>query len=330
MNIKTSDLKKFKDLSSHIVGNSILPIYQYIKFGGGKIIKNVNSEFIEFDCADANEDAVVEERIIYSLLSETSSSFINIKLGKKITISDTKDSLTCERKDVSEYPEMPNSFGNEIELSGTFVESLRMALNFASYVKSMDQYRYVYVKESSIWAGDGLIAYHRPIPDQVELMIDKKHAQLLSAQQLKKYRPSDKHNVFIGEGVVYGFAKTSDGFFDFRPFFQYKKDELCLVDCADLTSFNRISVKISPTSSVTIEDKKWSMLDNSTDKSQERPVPEFTIKEPFTFNPERMNTLMDAFDCETIKLSQPIGNKNFLYVTSDDVQGEAVLAKIQK
>lgn len=330
MNIKVSDLKKFKDLSSHIVGNSILPIYQYIKFGGGKIIKNVNSEFVEFYCADATEDVLIEERLIYSLLGETSSSFINIKLGKKVTISDTKDSLTGERKDVAEYPELPPTDGHEIELSGTFSESLKMALNFASFVKSMDQYRYVYVKEESIWAGDGLIAYHRGIPDQMEIMIDKKHAQLISGQEIKKYRQSERYNIFLGEGVVFGFIKSTDGFFDFRPFFQYKKEELCAIDCADLTSFNRISLKVSPTSSVTIEDGKWTMLDNLTDKSQERPVPEFKIKEPFTFNPERMNTLMDAFDCESVRLYLPKGNSNFLYVTSEDVQGEAVIAKIQK
>lgn len=330
MQVQTNHLKKFQKLSSHVSGSNIIPIHRYLRFGGGKIIKNVNSSFIEYSCEmEEDEHYLVDENDLYALLKNTPSSFITIAGKKgKIELNDGRDKILLQSPPVKDFQLPPVAVGESIPLSSDFMEAVARASGFAQFIKEMPTYYgYVHVGEKTVCAGDGIIAYYRPIEEDVKIVIDNRIAQIISKYDIHTFQSSDNNYYFHNTESVFGFAKSEIGWFDIRRIFQQKREYSFTLDASDLTSFNSLSLQLSKTSMVTISNGKFEMDDILLDKHHERDVESVKIPDPFTYNPERMNTIINGLDVEALDFSD---SKPAYYISSKDSKATAIIAKISK
>lgn len=335
MNIPVNFLKKFQKLSAHVKGSNIIPIHRYLLFGGGKIVKNVNTSFVEYSLPNHSEYmsekeyVLVDENDLYSLLAVTSSAFISItQTKKKVELTDGRDKIYLQSPSTNEFNNPPIADGEHIKLSADFMEVVAKASGFAQFIKEMPSYYgYVHVGEKTVCAGDGIIAFHCPIEEDVKMVIDNKIAQIISKYDIHTFQSSDNYYYFHNTESVFGFCKSEIGWFDIRRLFQQKRDYSFTLDASDLTSFNSLSLQLSKTAMVTISNGKFEMDDTLLDKHHERDVDSVKIPAPFTYNPERMNTIITGLDVEALDFSD---SKPAYYISSKDTKATAIIAKISK
>lgn len=335
MNIPVNHLKKFQKLSAHVRGSNIIPIHHYLLFGGGKIVKNVNTSFIEYTLPNSNEYmkedefVLVDENDLYSLLGVTSSAFISITQTKKsVELNDGRDKIKLQSPATNEFNPPPIADGETIKLSSEFMEAVAKASGFAQFIKDMPTYYgYVHVGEKTVCAGDGIIAFHCPIEEVLKVVIDNKIAQVISKCDIHGFQSSDNYYYFHNTETVFGFAKSEIGWFDIRRIFQQKREFSFTLDATDLTSFNSLSLQLSKTALVTISDGKLEMNDMTLDKHHERDVSGVKVPAPFTYNPERMNTIISGLDVGELDFSD---SKPAYYISSKDSKATAIIAKISK
>ena len=70
------------------------------------------------------------------------------------------------------------------------------------------------------------------------------------------------------------------------------------------------------------------MTDMFYDKTNERPMEHLTIGEPFTYNPDRMNTVINGLGGEEIEFHD--GGPSAYFITTKDTKATAIIAKINK
>jgi hypothetical protein len=330
MNIKTAELRAFQKLASHIKGSGVLPIHGYLKFGGGGICKNVSTSFIRFDLTEADEDMLVPENDLYSLLAVTRSEFINITTAKvgKILLSDTKDKIYIQTPKVAEFNIPPVPETTQHTLSEDFSDALSRAACFAQFIKDMPTYYgYVHIGKKTICAGDGIIGLHYPVSDDFEATIEGTAAKFIASLNPHSYSVSEAYHFFFTDGAQIGLSKSIIGWFDIRKIFEYPKAYEFTADPSDVLSFNQLSMKLTQAPVVTMSKGKFEMNDMLLDKYHEREDQSLTLEAPFTYNPEKMNVLLNAIGGSETEFHH---SAPCYFITHKDTKATAFIAKIGK
>lgn len=329
MNIPVNQLKKFQKLASNIKSNGILPIHGYLKFGGGSICKNVGSSFIEYKLPESNEDILVDEHDLFSFLNQTPSSFINISLKKgKLELNDGRDKVILQQMKYSDFhfPDLKDIV--EVPISEEFMDAVLKASNFAQVVKDMPTYyAYVHIAENTVCAGDGLMIFHCPVEENISLVLEGRIAQFVAKQGVTSFGTAGNYHLFITPEATLGFAKSDTGWFNIKRVFERPREYSFSLAASDILSFNSLSMQLTRDPMITISDGKIEMNDMLLDKYHERELQGVKIKEPFTFNPQKMNVALNGLDCEEIDFSD--GGPCY-FLSNKDVKATTIIAKIQK
>lgn len=329
MNIKVSDLRRFKKYADKITGANILPIAGYLKFGDKKIVKTAFSSFVQFDCEDAIEPILVEERLLNGLLDQTPSDFINIsKKGNKVTLSDGRDKFVFQVPDIKEFPAIASPQDEKTPLSSEFMEAIGMAGNFSLPMGDIpEKYMYVHVGGKAVCAGDGIVGFHCPITEPLVMVIEKKISQMLGKYSVSSFSESENYYFFTTNDAVLGFGKQSIGWMDIRHVFKATGNRTFSASSGDIQSFNSLSMKASAACIVTMSKGLFEMSDPLYDIKHERPAENLELPEPFTYNPGKMNTLLSALGCEELDFYDINGG---YFIKSADTKATAIIAKISK
>lgn len=331
MNIKVSDLRSFAKLSSHIKGSGILPSSNCIKFGGGTIVKNVSSAFVSQNCADSTEEVLVDETVLWPLVNQTYSEFINIVVkGNKTLISDGQEKIQTPLVDMKEFNRLPIPESERVFISRTFLDSLGKASEACVPIAvPANLYMYLHVGYNSICAGNGFMAVHFPIEEELTMVLEKKVGQLLANLNVAEFAQSKSHYFFYGSEMFVGFSKQEIGYFDMKKLLTGGDKVSFSLSSTDLLSFNRLSMSLSVKGSavVTISDKKIEMYDAVKEISQSRDMEGVKLSEPFSFKPENMNMAILPMDVETLDFYD---GKGLYYIKSPDTSATAIIAKISK
>jgi len=329
MNIKVSDLRRFQKLASNIKSNSILPIYDYLKFGGGKIVKSVGHAFLEFSCKDADEYILVEEHDLNSLLNQTPSEFINISIkGGKTVLDDSRDKIPFQTKSAKEFPETPVPSSERHDLSPEFLEVLGMAANFSeNYKATAHYYMYVHVGEKTVCSGDGIFGFYSPVAEDFKMVIEKRIAQFVSKCNTQAFAQSDNFYFFYTPEAVMGFSQQVIGWADLRKYLIGGDKLTFSASASDIGSYCALSMQIAEKSVVTMQTGKFEMYDMLRDKGVERPAENLKLPESFSFDPSRMSRLISALGVEELDFYD---GKGLYYVKSSEINSSAIIAKIHK
>lgn len=330
MNIKTSSLKAFQKLAGNIKPNSILHAVDYLKFEPGKITKSAFSSFIQFDCEGIDETLLVDEKQLFNILNVTNSDFLNIsKKGNKTTISDTRDKLSFQAADIVSFPVIPEIIGDTVALSQEFKEALHMAAFFPLRVETIPTAKsFVMVGKRTICSSDGFIAFHSSIEEDITLVLDKNIAAMVSKLSLTGFANGDNYYFFFFPGVTMGFSTQEIGFTDMNVFFPKEKRELSFVTSSDdLNSFNSLAMKAADNCLCIMSKDKIRMDNSMFHVHLEREVTGIDIESEFYYNPEQMNRLMAAIECEELEFYEA---DRMFYIKSGDYKFSTLIMKINK
>lgn len=333
MNIRVSDLRKFQKLSAHIKQTGIIPSSDCIKFGGGKIVKNALSSFLSYDCADSNEEILVDEHPLNGLVNATSSDFINISFkGPKVVLSDGRDKIPVGIVDIKEFPSLPETDGKKQEITTEFLSSLGKVSDACADRKSdTSLYMFVHVGDNMMAAGNGFMGVCFPIEENYKMVIDKSIAKFLSKQQIFGWAETEGHYLFYGFDSLFGFSKQEIGFSGFGKMIQDAKSKITFtISASDVLSFNSLAMSLSfekDMTVVTMAPGRFETVKGGDEEPCIRPYEGLKIPEPFHYNPEYLNRVMSALDVEELDFSQ---TGNMYFISSKDTKATAVIVKISK
>jgi len=330
MNIKTTTLKQFKNLASNLKGSNIIPIHGYLKFGNGEICKNVNSSFIKYSVSESDEELLVSEHDLYSLLAVTSASFISITKKKdgKVELNDGKDKIVIQSPKIKEFSDPPESLSQPVKVSEDFMDAVMQASNFANFIKDMPTYYgYVHIGHGTVCAGDGIIAFHCPVEEKIQMVIEGTTAKFIAKQDVQSFSVSDNFYFLSTPEATIGLVMPIIGWFDIRSIFENKRTFAFTLDTSDVMSFNALSLQLCPDPLVTITDGKFEMNDMLLDKYHERAAENMKIQVPFSYNPARMNTVLLGLGGEEMDFHEAAP---CYFLTNKDTKATAIIAKINK
>lgn len=331
MQIKTVDLRKFKELASHIRRQKNLDIDSFIRFGDGVIAKNAYESAIKFDCPDSNEPFLIHEEDLYPLISGTSSETISITNTKKgVIVSDGRDRFPALTTEFQHFLSMPDIPEKTESLDGDFLSALGKTWPVCSADETQGQafYAYVHIGNETICAGDGIIGFMHPISQKIKLSLKREIAAIVSKYEFESFSETDGFYFFHAPEFVMGFRKTVVPYNDIRYAFTCKTDRTFTYSAADLKSFNTLFMKRSKTPVCTFVKGGLEAYDiYLSDKVQKREAEQITVPEEFSFNPERTNRILDSMGVETLDFHQ---GTNMYYIKSADTTAIALIARIQK
>lgn len=331
MVIKVSDLRKFKDLASHVRRQKNLDIDSYVRFGGGSISKNAYESCIKFDCADSNEEFLIHEDDLYPLISGTPSETISVvKTKKGVVVSDGRDKFPALTTEFEKFLDMPNISENTTSVDGDFLSVLGKCWPICAPDENqgMAYYAYVHIGNETMCAGDGAVGFAHPIKQSIKVCIKREVASVISKHEFESFSESNAFYFFHAPGFLMGFRKTDVVYVDIRFAFECKTPLTFTYSSADLKSFNTLFLKRSKTPVCTFVkggiDAYDIYLEN---KVQKRESEQIKVTEEFSFNPEKTNRLLDSLQVEAIDFH--IGG-NICYLKSTDTPAIALIAKIMK
>lgn len=331
MNIKTNDLRKFKDLASHIRRQKNLDIDSYIRFGDGIIAKNAYESVIKFDCPDSNEEFLIHEEDLYPLVAGTPSEVISIVNTKKgVIVSDGRDKFPALTTEFQQFLSMPAIPEKTVPIDGDFLTALGKCWPICSVDENQGQayYAYVHIGNNTMCSGDGGVGFMAPIDQSIQLPIKREVASIVSKYEFEAFSESDAFYFFHSPEFVMGFRKTAIPYMDIRFAFECKTDRTFTYSAADLKSFNALFVKRSKTPVCSFVKGGLEAYDvYLSDKIQKREVEQITVQEEFSFNPEKTNRVLDSMGVETLDFHK---GKDMYYIKSADTNSIALIARIQK
>lgn len=331
MNIKVSDLRKFKDLASHVRRQKNLDIDSFVRFGGGAISKNAYESCITFQCPDSNEDFLIHEDDLYPLISGTPAATISIEKNKKgVIVSDGRDKFSALTTEFEKFLDMPDMAKVKTTIDGDFLSSLGKCWPICSVDENqgMPYYAYVHIGNEAMCSGDGAVGFMHPISQSIKTCIKREVAQVVSKYEFESFSETDVFLFFHAPGFVMGFRKTVISYTDIRFAFECKAPLTFTYSSADLKSFNTLFLKRSKTPVCTFVKGGIEGFDIYLEnKVQKREVEQINPSEEFSFNPEKTNRLLDSLEVDAIDFH--IGG-NVCYLKSTDTPAIALIAKIQK
>lgn len=332
MDIKVSDLVRFKDLASHVRRQKNLDIDSYVRFGDGVIAKNAYESCIQFDCPDSNENFLIHEDDLYPLIAGTPSSTINISINKKkeVIVTDGRDkfpAISVEFQQFLTMPEMPTTLA---PIDEDFLGALRKAWPVCSSDETQGQafYAYVHVGNETICAGDGVVGFMHPIAQSIKVPIRKEVAAIVSAHEFESFSETDAFYFFHSPGLIMGFRKTVIPYTDIRFAFDCKTEREFTFSSDDLKSFNSLFMKRSKNPVCLFVKSGLDAYDMYlSEKTQKREASQITVTEEFAFNPERTNRVLNSMDVDAIDFHK---GTNMYFLKSIDTPAIALVARVMK
>ena len=305
MNISLSELRQFQKLSSPIVGHNLLPVLEYLRMGDGKIIKSILSAFVEYQCNEASEEMLVDERLFNVKIGSTQSSFLNIsKKGNKVTVTDSVTQTTFQVPEVKVFPNMPVPTSERHKISENFMNVLAKAQVFSLKTDPTipNWLSFIMIGNSYMCASDGHVFFSEPVDETFELVLDKRHAAIISKMPIKEYAYSDEYLFFYTDNATIGFSKSEIKYNNIIKYGHINGSPLEFVASAtDIQRFNDECAHSSKFPWVTMSECKLSMNDITLDIQVERSFPTIKPSGKFTYNAETFNRLLAVAEEDEIE-----------------------------
>lgn len=329
MNISTSDLKRFQRLSSPITGKNILPILDYVKIGGGRIVKSVLTSFVQFDCNSADEDMLVEENLLNIKIGKSANPTLKFsKKGNKVTITDSVVPTTDQTMDIKEFPTIPEPTSERFPVSENFLKVLQKAQHFpAKYdPQNISWMSFIMIGDGYVCASDGHAFFMEPVDEEFKVVLDNRNAQILSKMPINGYAFSDNYMFFYGDGFTIGFGKQEIGYTNISGYGNINGSKMeFTASASDFQRFNDECAQSSKLPWITISKGKVSMNDKDYDRLVEMPMPSVTPSDMFTYNAKTMNRLLMAIGGDEIEFYR---GKDWYWIKSPSEKSTTLLMKL--
>lgn len=283
--LKTSDLRKFVSLSSHIKDTRILPIYGYIKIevvgNTCTLYKTNGHSFIIFSATEPvsthNDVILIEETILYGFVSNCSATYIDISAeGMMGLLNDKKRPTKFQAGDPAHFPAIqPKEQSEGILLDSDLLASLYHCKKHTlpPMDKSMREWNcFVHVskvdKKYGVAGFNGFTFYFHIYKNKLpDIAIDPDIITVISKLDSVIYSVSGNYDMYSTNGVTYGFIISEQKARDLTKLFEnlskgikkFSVRRKALVGfCESVISMNNTNVP--PTISVSDGGKKGTII----------------------------------------------------------------------
>jgi hypothetical protein len=250
--VPTADIKLFKAVSSHIKSNGILPIYDYIFFDNGEIIKTNGFDYV-VQQSNFSGSFLVNERELYSFMDNTSASTLIFTIlptdnkVKRIAITDCIKKGISNTDDVKLYPARQVPGDRKTILSENILSDIGIAVNYTDEKYSDLRAQFVFVGNKSIMACDGFIGFQKKYNDELPVMIlGRVVCNKISEYESLTFSENEKMMFFETGKTTYGFVKSEATYVDMSSFFDRERGGAIEVEKSDIISYNNWCIARSP------------------------------------------------------------------------------------
>ncbi len=151
---------------------------------------------------------------------------------------------------------------------------------------------------------------------------------MVSKLPLTGFANGDNYYFFFSPGVSMGFSTQEIGYADMNVFFPIEKKKLSFISSwSDLDSFNSLAMKAADLCLCVMSQGKIRMDNSLFDVHLERDIPGIDLAGEFYYNPEQMNRLMSAIECEELEFYEA---DRMFYIKSGDYKFSTLIMKINK
>lgn len=301
MKISTSELKRFKNNSSFIRHNNILPILSYLKFDNGKVTKTSLSNFIVQDI-EFKGSFLVDENILFNFLNFTSEPTIDISVkGKRVVITDGKSTVECPSEDMVNFPSVAEPEGKWVELPTDIFQSISYAANFIEVLEIQDMRSHVFVGDKIVGGSNGIIGYVKEFDEELpKIVLPKDTAVVIGKLNQGMFGENEKY-IFIDTLTTrYGFIKPSYPYMNIGKLGKYNKESKNFtIDKNELLSFSEMCTSSTKAKGINAcfviagGKLKMSMVDTDFEVNVNKAIDvSGEMDEIFNFNPGMMSTLL--------------------------------------
>jgi hypothetical protein len=304
MNIHKSELFACQKLFSPLTRHNALPVLDYVRFGGGKIVKSVLSAFVELKCKEADTEMLVDEKLLNVKIGNAQSDFLNFsKKSNKVTITDSVTPTSFQVPDVKEFPALPEPTSEKYSISANFMKVLEKAQYFPLKLDVIPDWKsFIMIGNGHVCASDGHAFFMEPIDEEFEIVLDKRSAQIICKLPIKEYAFSDSYMFFYTENATIGFSKQEIKYINIIKYGQINGSPMEFVASAnDFQKFNEECIQSTKFPFVTVTDGKISLHDIDLDISLERVLESVKPSSYFNYNAETMNRILTVVEGDEIQ-----------------------------
>lgn len=320
--IPMADLMSFKRNSSFIKSFGVIPIYDYVLFDSGVMVKSNQREFV-IQQANFMGTFLVEERTLFNFLEYANASDILFTIdGKRVTISDGNAEVTCQTDDAENYKVPEFNSDNKMKIPANVLQAIMTAAKYCKDDENSHITPYVFIGQKSVFGADGLICYGGTFDfDLPEMILSRANAEKIGTLTDVSHAENERFHVFESKGVTFGFIKHEVKFQDMSIFFNRDKGQSFSVNKKDFLLFNEACLSISPSKIVyptfTIEDGHllMSMADRDYDIRMKKKIPcDGKMEGTFGYIAAQMVKLLKTATDEELTFTQ---SEKLYYITGE-------------
>lgn len=319
--IPVSELRKFQKRSSHIKGNRIIPIYNYIKFQDGIITKNNAEQFIE-QRTEFEGLFFVEELVLNSFIDNTSDTEITFIIGESdVTITDSQTRVKSKSINGKEFIVPPIAEGECTTLGKDVLEAISTASRFTEKSDGHPITPYVFIGNKAVTAMGTFTWYYKPIEIETkQIILTSAASSKIGNMDLVFFYENERYLIFRSEDATYGFIKPTVKFHELSNHFNLPNNAKFTAEKNGIISFNSLCLSISPTTSVadltmTSDGLVLTMIDEDYGRQNTRLVAASgDIARTFRYHPIHLNRILKVIPDHEITFYED--QKKF-YITGD-------------
>lgn len=219
--LNTSSLREFQKRASIIERNTLLPVLANLKFtvDDGVCLATKSSVNaicigdIKYEGSGALKAFLLDERILFSLLGNTSAEMLEITLdGGTFVLSDGRDKIVLPVEPPDNFPADPEyeSEAESFEMNKKVIDAINIGRSFVVDSATAGSKQFVHMRGSFVFAvHDAGLYIDESFADLPLAMFTKEETAIITQHEKLKMAQTDRHHIFFAEdGFTFIFTKS--------------------------------------------------------------------------------------------------------------------------
>lgn len=259
MILKTIELRRFFQNASAIRSKGILPILDFVKIDGNKIIKTNTEAYIEMDITPTGKSMLIDENTLSTLVKTTTSDEIKVEIdGKRVYLLDGRNKLFFQLPDdASLYPEFPDrEKEEEYRLDAEVLIAIGEALKNVGGSGLADSFDFVHLSNNYVFGSDHFRFYFKKFDKLPTVSLSHLAASIICQFGGANFYERGNYYFFEIGNTLYGFAKEETVPPQFISFLDFTtKEPYAEINTSEVTEFLELLKSQTSSNSVTCDFK---------------------------------------------------------------------------
>lgn len=332
MHLQTKQILAFRDKTSFMRQNTLLPVLEYILLKDGHLVKTNMQAWAKMPIDGIGDTQLLfDEKMLYNFASRISTDTFEVTVkGNQVYLAADITSR-FQTDDVTNYPKMPeeDSEVTPVEIINTV--PYRQALAYTAKSESIPTFRgYVHHVNNLIWAGDGngFYSYKQQGP---ELTLSADAVQAITQFDTAVWYKAGNYDFFKCGAILYGFIKPElkgPDITQHLPDRNPSASASTLINRQKLISFCEMCITSTPKNwcevkmSTGLSQIVFDMADDDYNKGNNLTLPCDVTMPDFSFNAVILVSMLKALPYETLTIYR---DHVQLTIRSEDENFQAML-----